>query len=158
MKNRTLKDIKYICICCLSFSYTLLYTLSEIWFVLKETFEGDTEYTEGWEVKVESDHCSGTLVLYINYILRRGGRWHLVITTLLAPSVIQQRDIERGGGYSCICVWVCVCVHVQMDQQDRVSRWHTIDFHPRCWFDYFGQNPTIFREHCFTKAFSYVQI
>ena len=51
------------------FIYTTVNYLSEIRFLLQEAFEGDTENIEGYEVKVESDHCSGTPALYINYIL-----------------------------------------------------------------------------------------
>lgn len=104
-----------------------------------------------------------SLKYYVNYILWRGGGWPQIITTLLAPSVIQQRHRERGEGETeiqcgvCVCS-ICMCAVTKMDQRDRVSRWHTVDFHPRCCFNYFGQSPAIFREYCFTKAFSLLQI
>lgn len=89
--------------------------------------------------------------------LRRGGRWHQIITTPLAPSVIPQRDPPREMRYLRLSVCVCARVCVQrkaMDQQDGVSRRISADFHPRCCFDYFRRSPVIFGLYSFTKGVS----
>lgn len=81
---------------------------------------------------------------------------HHPVGTFCNPT---EREGEmRYSSLGCLCVPDCLCAVTKMDQRDTVFQWHTADFHPRCCFDYFGQYPTIFREHCFTKAFSSVQI